>query len=121
MATCCASPTACASGLHHGGLPGYFGTLAILSGIVVALSLLAGGASGVEPVSLLVLALLALLRNSRAYAESDARESEIENDSALILRRQAGRLIAEFGAHLRQRAGAGHGGKSPAGRGRAIH
>jgi cyclic beta-1,2-glucan synthetase len=41
--------------------PGYFGTLAILSGVVVALPLLAGGATGVEPVSLVLLALLALI------------------------------------------------------------
>jgi cyclic beta-1,2-glucan synthetase len=41
--------------------PGYFGTLAILSGVVVALPLLAGGASGADPVSRLVLALLALI------------------------------------------------------------
>ena len=41
--------------------PGYFGTLAILSGFIVALPVLAGGASGVEPVSLLVLVLLALV------------------------------------------------------------
>jgi cyclic beta-1,2-glucan synthetase len=41
--------------------PGYFGTLAILSGVLVVLPLLAGGASGAEPVSRLVLALLALI------------------------------------------------------------
>jgi cyclic beta-1,2-glucan synthetase len=41
--------------------PGYFVTLAILSGFIVALPLLAGGASGVAPVSLLLLALLALI------------------------------------------------------------
>jgi len=41
--------------------PGYFGTLAILSGVVVALALLAGGASAVEPVGLVLLALLALV------------------------------------------------------------
>ena len=40
---------------------GYFGTLAILSGVVVALPFLAGAASAVEPGSLLLLALLALI------------------------------------------------------------
>src|SRR4029453_10112876 len=39
--------------------PGYLGTIAVLSGLVFALALLAGGASGVGPIGLLVLALLA--------------------------------------------------------------
>ena len=41
--------------------PGYFGTLAVLSGIVVALILVVGGGSGVAPASLIVLALLTLI------------------------------------------------------------
>src|SRR3990167_6935938 len=41
--------------------PGYLGTIAVLSGFMVALPLLAAGASGVGPVSLLVLALLAVV------------------------------------------------------------
>ncbi len=39
--------------------PGYLGTIVVLSGLTLALPLLAAGASGVGPVSLLVLALLA--------------------------------------------------------------
>src|SRR5438093_2191705 len=38
--------------------PGYLGTIAVLSGVMFTLPLLAAGASGVEPLSLLVLALL---------------------------------------------------------------
>ncbi|KRT75419.1 MAG: glycosyltransferase, cyclic beta-1,2-glucan synthetase [Candidatus Rokubacteria bacterium CSP1-6] len=41
--------------------PGYLGTIAVLSGFMVALPLLAAGVSGVGPVSLLVLALLAVV------------------------------------------------------------
>jgi cyclic beta-1,2-glucan synthetase len=41
--------------------PGYLGTIALLSGVIFALPLLAAGASGVGPVSLLVLALLAVV------------------------------------------------------------
>src|SRR5881628_1373954 len=41
--------------------PGYLGTIAVLSGFMFTLPLLAAGASGVEPVSLLVLALLAVV------------------------------------------------------------
>jgi len=41
--------------------PGYLGTIAVLSGLVFTLALLAGGASGVGPVGLLVLALLAVV------------------------------------------------------------
>ena len=41
--------------------PGYLGTIAVLSGFMIALPLLAAGASGVGPVSLLVLALLAVV------------------------------------------------------------
>jgi cyclic beta-1,2-glucan synthetase len=41
--------------------PGYLGTIAVLSGFMFALPLLAAGASGVGPVSLLVLALLAVV------------------------------------------------------------
>jgi cyclic beta-1,2-glucan glucanotransferase len=44
--------------------PGYFGTLAILGGVIVALPVLAGGASGLEPVSLMVLVLLAFIPTS---------------------------------------------------------
>ncbi len=40
---------------------GYLGTIAVLSGCLLALPLLAAGASGVGPVSLLVLALLAVV------------------------------------------------------------
>src|SRR5881409_3349602 len=40
--------------------PGYLGTIAVLSGVMFTLPLLAAGASGVEPLSLLVLALLAV-------------------------------------------------------------
>jgi cyclic beta-1,2-glucan synthetase len=39
--------------------PGYLATIAVLSGVVFTLPLLAAGASGVEPVSLLILAVLA--------------------------------------------------------------
>jgi len=41
--------------------PGYLGTIAVLTGFVLALPLLAAGAAGVEPVGLLVLALLAMV------------------------------------------------------------
>ena len=41
--------------------PGYLGTIAVLSGFIFTLPLLAAGASGVEPVGLLVLALLAVV------------------------------------------------------------
>ena len=41
--------------------PGYLGTIAVLSGFMFTLPLLAAGASGVEPMSLLVLALLAVV------------------------------------------------------------
>ena len=41
--------------------PGYLGTIAVLSGFLFMLPLLAAGASGVGPVSLLVLALLAIV------------------------------------------------------------
>src|SRR5881409_2211133 len=41
--------------------PGYLGTIAVLSGFVFALPLLAAGASGVGPMGLLVLALLAIV------------------------------------------------------------
>jgi cyclic beta-1,2-glucan synthetase len=41
--------------------PGYLGTIAVLSGFMFALPFLAAGASGVGPVSLLVLALLAVV------------------------------------------------------------
>src|SRR5437899_2091557 len=41
--------------------PGYLGTIAVLSGFMFTLPLLAAGASGVEPVGLLVLALLAVV------------------------------------------------------------
>ncbi len=41
--------------------PGYLGTIAVLSGVMFTLPLLAAGASGVGPVSLLVLALLAVV------------------------------------------------------------
>jgi cyclic beta-1,2-glucan synthetase len=41
--------------------PGYLGTIAVLSGFLFTLPLLAAGASGVGPVSLLVLALLAVV------------------------------------------------------------
>ncbi len=41
--------------------PGYLGTIAVLSGFVFALPILAAGASGVGPLSLVVLALLAVV------------------------------------------------------------
>jgi cyclic beta-1,2-glucan synthetase len=41
--------------------PGYLGTIVVLSGLMLALPLLATGASGVGPVGLLVLALLAIV------------------------------------------------------------
>ena len=41
--------------------PGYLGTIAVLSGFLLTLPLLAAGASGVGPVGLLVLALLAIV------------------------------------------------------------
>jgi cyclic beta-1,2-glucan synthetase len=41
--------------------PGYLGTIAVLSGFVFALPILAAGASGVGPVSLVLLALLAVV------------------------------------------------------------
>ena len=41
--------------------PGYLGTIAVLSGFLFTLPLLAAGASGVGPLSLLVLALLAII------------------------------------------------------------
>jgi len=41
--------------------PGYLGTIAVLSGFMFTLPLLAAGASGVGPMSLLVLALLAVV------------------------------------------------------------
>ena len=41
--------------------PGYLGTIAVLSGFMLVLPLLAAGASGVGPVGLLVLALLAIV------------------------------------------------------------
>jgi cyclic beta-1,2-glucan synthetase len=41
--------------------PGYLGTIAVLSAFVFALPILAAGASGVEPLSLAVLALLAVV------------------------------------------------------------
>jgi cyclic beta-1,2-glucan synthetase len=41
--------------------PGYFGTLAVLSGVVVVLPFVAGGAAGIDSVSLVLLALVALI------------------------------------------------------------
>src|SRR5882724_13161531 len=41
--------------------PGYLGTIAVLSGFMLVLPLLAAGASGVGPVGLLVLALLSIV------------------------------------------------------------
>ncbi|HXU87624.1 MAG TPA: glucoamylase family protein, partial [Methylomirabilota bacterium] len=41
--------------------PGYFGTLGMLSGVVLLVPLVGGGASGIEPVSLVLLALVALI------------------------------------------------------------
>jgi cyclic beta-1,2-glucan synthetase len=44
-----------------GATPGYLGTIVVLSGVLLTLPLLAAGASGVGPLSLVVLALLALV------------------------------------------------------------